>query len=516
MLRTTTLIASAALIFTACSDVDLRIITNIGAELGVEGEVCVSPPASLPASSRVLFLVDSSNSMTISDPNHARCDALAGVMQKYEDYPNVQFAVARWGDGVIADTPAGFTNDPSILATAIERCREEDSYLGGTNYKGALDFARDLIEADASDEERNDYIVEFITDGTPTADDLTPANLMTEILLMVDQVKETAIREGGSGRVDVLFFGSVIIVPPGFGDLLPAMARRGGGQYLQVFDPMEAIEAMTVLVEVDTWIRTYSLRQFFVHHRNTRLTRIPEVSESVALYVDSDGDGLVDELELQLGTSLYNSDTDGDGVSDFIESVHPARDPLLANEILDALPGDDLDPDYDGLNNREERLLVTDPKNGDTDEDGIPDGLEVWAGTFPTLMDAQADYDDDLIANIDEIRQQTNPWIDEGETLRAEHAFRYQPAELTNRTNGMACYSFSVDNLRLVESDSANPDELRPGYNQIDLFILDAPEDAPERTHSACSRNEGMIFFDGMREPSRLSIDLRREDFCHY
>lgn len=43
--------------------------------------------------------------------------------------------------------------------------------------------------------------------------------------------------------------------------------------------------------------------------------------------VDSDGDGLIDWLEAQLGTDPYNPDTDGDGLSDGWELAHDT-DPL--------------------------------------------------------------------------------------------------------------------------------------------------------------------------------------------
>ena len=63
------------------------------------------------------------------------------------------------------------------------------------------------------------------------------------------------------------------------------------------------------------------------------------------------------------------------------------------SETPDARPGDpSADDDGDGLSNRDEESLGTDPNNPDSDGDGIPDGDEVRIGTDPL------DADDDSCA----------------------------------------------------------------------------------------------------------------------
>jgi hypothetical protein len=89
---------------------------------------------------------------------------------------------------------------------------------------------------------------------------------------------------------------------------------------------------------------------------------------------DTDGDGLTNLQEYQLGTDPRNPDTDGDGIPDGME-VQLGTNPL------------DPDTDHDGLSDGQELKLGTNPLNPDTDGDGIPDGIEVQLGTNPLVPD---------------------------------------------------------------------------------------------------------------------------------
>ena len=92
---------------------------------------------------------------------------------------------------------------------------------------------------------------------------------------------------------------------------------------------------------------------------------------------DTDGDGLTDLKEYQIGTSPIRRDTDNDGMPDGWEYNHGLR-PL---DPADAA----LDPDADGLTNLQEYQNNTDPHKPDTDGDGVNDGDEVAAGTDPNV-----------------------------------------------------------------------------------------------------------------------------------
>ena len=103
---------------------------------------------------------------------------------------------------------------------------------------------------------------------------------------------------------------------------------------------------------------------------------------------DTDGDGLSDEKEKELGTDPLKADTDGDGLDDGKEVHDTKTDPLKA------------DTDDDGLSDKEEIDLGTDPNNPDTDGDGLLDGDEVHKTKTNPL---NPDSDDDGVNDGDEV-----------------------------------------------------------------------------------------------------------------
>jgi hypothetical protein len=96
--------------------------------------------------------------------------------------------------------------------------------------------------------------------------------------------------------------------------------------------------------------------------------------------LDSDSDGVPDDLEEPMKLNPFNPDSDGNGIPDGME-----------------------DFDKDGLPTAWEILLGIDPRNRDTNGDGVPDGdedfdrdglvnlQEIPIGTDPTLHDTDGD-----------------------------------------------------------------------------------------------------------------------------
>lgn len=140
-------------------------------------------------------------------------------------------------------------------------------------------------------------------------------------------------------------------------------------------------------------------------------------------YKDTDGDGLTDFLEDNKYFSNSNvKDTDGDGIKDGDEVYKLFTDPIKVDTDGNGITDDKEDFDNDKINNLDEILnntdpwlddtdldklsdydeiytYNTDPNKEDTDEDGLMDGNEIIKGTNPLIMDT----DGDSIKDGDEI-----------------------------------------------------------------------------------------------------------------
>jgi len=123
---------------------------------------------------------------------------------------------------------------------------------------------------------------------------------------------------------------------------------------------------------------------------------------------DTDDDGLLDGQELFIYlTDPTSNDTDGDGMPDGWE-VKYGLNPLDSEDALLDLDGDSFDSDWnDNVTDSElyanlhEYLNGTDPTNGDTDGDGMPDGWEVYWDFQPlNSSDANNDPDNDSLINL--------------------------------------------------------------------------------------------------------------------
>lgn len=139
----------------------------------------------------------------------------------------------------------------------------------------------------------------------------------------------------------------------------------------------------------------------------------PSTSQQVK---DTDGDGLSDEEEQQLGTDPQKSDSDGDGIPDNEELGAELSTPIDTDKdnIIDALDPDD---DNDGLDTLVEGKIGTSPLLKDTDGDGLDDTKEVGNINNDKTIDTDndgtidaldIDDDDDGLSTASELLLGTN------------------------------------------------------------------------------------------------------------
>ncbi len=187
---------------------------------------------------------------------------------------------------------------------------------------------------------------------------------------------------------------------------------------------------------------------------------------------DSDGDGLSDCREEELGTDPDDADTDGDGLSDG-EEVQRGTDPLKA------------DTDGDGLDDAEEYELGLDPLAADSYGDGTLDS-ERW---FVSLCDDEGSaaldfYEDDGPGNW---RVALAPGFDNYTALTISGA---------DATNQQAAAVFSDATLEVAGS------------------IFSAPKDAAVSSPSAVQQNHSQdISSVGAIQQSRIGGEFDTHDF---
>ncbi|WP_129775621.1 outer membrane protein assembly factor BamB family protein [Peristeroidobacter soli] len=187
---------------------------------------------------------------------------------------------------------------------------------------------------------------------------------------------------------------------------------------------------------------------------------------------DRDGDGLSNLQEFLAGTSLSRADTDNDGVSDYQEMNQYLTDPTLA------------DSDGDGLSDGAEAgNSQLDPALADLDHDGVSDYWELQLGSNPhDPSDARLDADGDGFSNRQESLAGFDPTRAQSTPARGRQAWSF---ETLGRV--MSSAAIGPDGTIYVSADYENlyaiyPDGTQRWRYTVPQASLSAPIVAPNGT----------------------------------
>ena len=619
---------SAIFAMCACTDVELEPIpaekTQRDDKIQVGGDFCTRTPESLVFPLRVLFVIDSSVSMEVTDPP----DPVTGetgrevaVRTTWEDFfaqgiEGVRVGIIRFSSQAQSRTPVDldadglpdtfFSADAVQLAAATAALRQTDRT---TNYINALsetyfEIRNELLNADLESLPLSKYVVVFVSDGIPDVDQSDDrGNNADQILESVEAINKLVktFRVGDFSFHTAYLASGQAAFDAEAQDLLKRMATKGGGNF-RSFPNGEELNFLfvdfSVLRRVFT-LKTLSAINFASVMDNAQFVTVPDPNalapppapnpftfldldgdERIGCgepMVDTDGDGLTDLIELEIGSHPLIRDTDDDGLSDYIEwsLTDDGLNPLDPSDATCFVPGpcvdEDLDGfcdcladrddngtcdcvddpdeechdtmghdcvdvdldgacdcpdrdmdgrcdyrdrDNDGLNDCEEVLFGTAQRGNDTDADGFLDLVEVRFQTSPGEDDVQEDLDADQTLNGIEIQASTNPGCPDA-PFRSRIAYRYQLEEL-GIDESRTCYDFNVSNITLLPT-LANPRGTYPGngWNRILFYAGEVAFDDPDAfARYRVACVQAAYNPDGnVRNPPSGRFDLEESDF---
>ena len=484
LLTTLSLAVGTVLGGSACTDAQLRCIgptcqspsitgTNI---IKATGKVCTIDPKTSIYPYKILVVVDISGSTKQTDPLGGRGKAVSQLFAQYKDNPSVSFAVVVFDTTPVAIQPT-FTRDPALLAAAAAQV---DQHGQATNYLATLALITDLIDKDAkaatpADGRFTQYDVQWLSDGNPEIppDIIDAPTLMAHCSqtrpLVKDAMTKLMALKGQDGffnlTLSTIFLDYVPANPAdalvincqplinqdpatwGTGpNFLKDMAALGMGTYQQLTSTN-----LKFNINLNTITRRFKSRSLFLTN-NSRVVR------NDTILPDSDQDGVADSEEIALKLDPTRPVTGSRGCGDLAEA-RSTDNPGLCDQVCSgqaALGSSQLakpteDADTDGLLACEETVMLSDDTKPDTNLDGLPDLTAVRFSSNPNDPKTSSnDTDLDGVTDLQEILNGTDP-------STAQHdpslAYVYSPLQATEpATTGVDCYTFEVDNVKLVET----------------------------------------------------------------
>ncbi len=456
------------LLIVGCTDVSLykRGVDNTAPDrLAVTGRVCTDDPKDKGFPVRVVFLVDTALGPVYTfDSERLRLKALRDSLAIHGGNDAFSFAVIGFAGRarLLAPEEGYFTRNPGELENAVamldlpqecvaEKCRD---------YSTALELTESVIEGDLTqltpgERSRTQYAIVLMAAGPPDplncsydccdcdddacdcencelSMDCTQTTLREEVTALRDKVESQGAssfsfhvmhlaasdnREAEAEQLNTLEA------------MLQEMAFVGAGRF-ERFNSPDGITLQRIgLTRLSALFEAKSL---LVTNMSVLPNRKPGDRQNVSVpVVDSDGDGLGDKVERQLGTNPLVKDSDGDQIGDFVETLI-SHNPTQPEENLPicAELGDPpyTDEDRDHLNSCEELLVGTEPTLPDTDGDGLIDWVELVLGTDYLRPDTLSDSDGDGAVNGEEAINHTDPRSSDM-ALHLGNAYRYDVSD---------------------------------------------------------------------------------------
>ena len=395
-----------------------------------------------------------------------------------------------------ARTVRGFTSNRDLFRTTVQNELTNLLDEGATDYLAAIGQAYQLINADIlaaktaaiadpDNKVSSTYLIVFVSDGFPV---LSIDTTRTPLVLnaqqpssIIQKVRDVlALQTDNSDFVDSinLFTGYYFVTgneDTAARQLLADMARAGHG-LAYTFGGTELIDFS--YFQVPEKLLKYTLSEIIVTNRSVLWWNGRQVT-------DSDRDGLPDEVETELGSDPLKSDSDANGVSDYVEyRTSPQSKPCASIQggrcqtagarsfvtLIPSLGGCSSiigwtrvggavvfrDSDIDGLNDCEEMVLGNTAGINEFDANGdlIPDALafrnelEFKAGTHT----ANSDADLDGTTNYDEIKFGMPAQFPNYQLLMAKPV-DYDLKIVSSSTN-QDCYQLKLLNMPVLGPDN--------------------------------------------------------------
>jgi hypothetical protein len=480
-------LAVAALFALSCTDAGLYSMGGPGTVAGradMSGTLCMPLAEGNDFPTKIIFAVEGGSTVTANSAfSSAIASALNSIANRFNGASGLGAQFELLGYSAIAQGLLGSFGDATALQSGIIKYGAF-SGNGPVSMRAALLLAESLLQGDAETAckgavGRTRYLVVLVavSEDTSCANPIFNVGITPACSALTDNtqcsvceltnVTEQLVAMGqlyGAGQVTVQPIYLRTVQDPITSSQVAAIAQAGGSQAVET-DPAGLTNALNG-VNYASLQTALVPREFIAFNRQVRALKGQNM-------VDSDGDGVPDEVEVSLGLDPTNPDTDGDGLMDGVE-LKMGLDPKTPNILKGCNPF--LDSDGDRLNDCEEMVLGTDPCTGDTDGDGLPDLVEVLSGTDPLVPEDLKDSDGDGIPDAQEAVDHTDP-LTADLAFRAQYAYGYSLGLASQTTpDGRACYNVAASNVTLMSTlaakDPNHPNlATKAGVNQIYLYF---------------------------------------------